>query len=313
MPGFIHQALKSLLEDHPHLVFELCAHFDAALLPELVCFEKGPCELPDPSSEDNVLYADHVVVAAVPRDPGGPKWRRTPKYLSAVAVEVHLHPQPAKYYAWLCYAAGVRKRYQCRGWTLVLIPDEDVRNWAKKMFENEPRASPWFVEPSMLPPIVDAEIAARDVAKSVLTAVFHARSSVGVACVIATLCALKAVDHPHRQRYGKLMSATLTAEQREQIPSDLIDFDPKTPLGPLEKTNWYFTSGEAVGRKEGRKQGRKEGRKQGLLQAIANILAYRGLALAPAQRAELRRRDTSELDEILRRALSVTDPTELLS
>ena len=65
--------------------------------------------------------------------------------------------------------------------TLVFAPDATVRRDCQKMFTNEPRASPWFVEPEMLPPSVEPERAAADIDRAVLTTLFHIRSAVGLA------------------------------------------------------------------------------------------------------------------------------------
>ncbi|EDM76470.1 hypothetical protein PPSIR1_00887 [Plesiocystis pacifica SIR-1] len=242
-----------LIKANAPLLFELARHFDAAATQGCeASFETRANELPHPAAPDAVLHADWIVAR--------------PDAL-ALAVEVQTSADRLKRYTWLSYAAGVRRLFECSGWTLVVIPDPKLREWYQQMFEAEPRASPWFVEPRMLPPMTNTGDARRDPARATLTTLFHARSEHGAACARATLDALRQldpVDLPQRRVYRELVLTTLTREQLEELPPELLEVDPHAPLGPMERTNAYFTQGREEGLETGRAEGLETGRAEGL-------------------------------------------------
>ena len=290
MPGPIHQGLLFLLKHNPRLVFELARRFDASIGTNHRGYAVESNELPNPASPDNVMYADWAVAAMA--NP------RSGKHVAAVAVEVQTHRDPLKFYSWLGYAAGVRRVFECRGWTIVFAPDRNVRRQSQKMFADEPRASPWFVEPEMLPPVIDAGRAAADVDRAVLTTVFHIRSPVGLACAIATLRALQRVAHEHGAVYRELVRASMTAKQIQQTPKELLEWDDADPLGPMELTGAYYVRGHEEGREEGR-----------LVEArrlVLRVLGKRGLTIDDAQRERIDTcEDLVQLEQWIDRALIV--------
>lgn len=284
MPGPLHQSLLELLKLNPRLVFELAHHFDDHFGMFSSEYEAASNELPDPASPENILHVDWAIAEIVPR---GAERIAT----SSVAVEVETTFNPLKGYSWLSHAAGIRRLFLCRGWTLVFAPDADVRANAQNMFETEPRASPWFVVPEMLPPIIDAEQSAKDIDRSVLTAVFHARSPIGVACARATLEALKRVAHPYRKMYRSLVTAALKQEQVERLPRELVEWDDTEPLGPMELTGAYYVRGHG----EGLTQGREQGREQGWAQAIEAVCGLLDIPFGPSERARVEALDAGGL------------------
>ncbi|PRP97888.1 hypothetical protein ENSA5_31210 [Enhygromyxa salina] len=297
MPGPIHQGLLFLLKQNPYLVFDLAHDFDTQIPPQHNKFEIASNEIPSPAKDGNILHADWLVAAVCEKQPA---LRR----VAGLAVEVQTTDDVLKLYSWLSYAAGVRNVFRCRGWTIVFAPDADVRRRAQNMFAAEPRASPWFVEPHMLPPIHDVEQAAKDIDRAVLTAVFHARSELGVACIRATLEAMRKVAHKHRRVYGDLMRAMMTEEQLEQIPERLFEIDDEAPLGPMELTGAYYVRGHREGREEGRCA---EARK-----LILRVLERRSVALDEDQRHRIETAsDLSTLETWLDRALTASSTAEL--
>ena len=303
MPGPLHQGLLHLLEHNPALCFELASHFDPRFALERARFEVAPNELPDPSAPGRVLHADWVVAAA----------RRTElRRTASLAVEVQTCDDLLKYYSWLSYAAGVRRRFRCRGWTLVFAPDPDIRRRAQKMFEDEPRAAPWFVRPKMLPPILHARQAAADIDRAVLTAAFHARSKLGVACVRATLEAMTdRIDElelacPHLPVYRGIMHAVLTDEQLKQIPKRLLDIDAEAPLGPMELTSAYYVRGQ--------REGQRKGQRAAIRTNLVRVLEARGLELDPGQRERIEACEEIErLEQWFERALVATSLERVLA
>jgi hypothetical protein len=194
MPGPIHQGLLYLVKRNPNLLFALARAFDEPIPGTYTSFEVAANELPEPARKGNVIYADWVVAAVreEPRQRSVRKRKRKRKNnrVAGLAVEIQTNDDKLKYYTWLSYAAGVRRLFKCRGWTMVFAPDPDVRRRVQNMFVHEPRASPWFIEPKMLPPITQIKAALADLPKAVLTCVFRARSGEAVACARATLEAL---------------------------------------------------------------------------------------------------------------------------
>ena len=87
MPGPLHQGLVHLLNNNPHLVFDLARHFDDNFPTSWAGFEAASNELPDPAAEGNILHADGVLAALA-----AVEWFRTgaltPEWLAATAVGV---------------------------------------------------------------------------------------------------------------------------------------------------------------------------------------------------------------------------------
>jgi hypothetical protein len=279
VPGPIHQTLLLLLKSNARLVFELARHFDDRFGAPAVQYEAVSNELPDPAAPANVLHADWVVAEVVVQ--GEDRIR-----VAGIALEVETSLNLLKCFSWLSYAAGVRRLFYCRGWTLVFAPDEEVRACAQRMFVTEPRASPWFVVPEMLPPIIDVNQSARDIDRAVLTTMFHVRSPIGVACARATLEALIRVAHPYRKMYRNLVTASLKQEQLEQLPKYLLEWDDEEPLGPMELTGAYYV------------RGRSEGRSEGLARAIEGVCEVLGIPLGPNERAQMQALDAAGLDAL---------------
>jgi hypothetical protein len=284
VPGPYHQAILSLIKANPRLVFELARRFDGQLDIPSGEYEAASNELPDPAVSTTVLHADWVIAEVALQGP-----KRVP--MAGVAVEVEVRFNPLKVYSWLSYAAGVRRLFQCRGWTLVFAPDERVRTDAQNMFETEPRASPWFVVPEMLPPIMDVDQSMKDIDRSVLTTLFHAHSDVGLACARATLEALLRVAHPKRKMYRSLVNAALKKDQREFLPRELLaeeglDWDDSEPLGPMELDGPYYV------------RGLSEGRTEGLVKAIEGACELLGITLGPSERVQIQALDVDGLDAL---------------
>lgn len=287
MPSAIHQGLLFLLKVNPDLVFELASRFDPELGGEACEYRPDSNELPDPADSERVLHADWVVAAVYERD-------AAQQQIAGLAVEVQTSHDELKFYSWLSYAAGTRRHFSCRGWTLVFAPDEDVRRRAQNMFVDEQRAAPWFVTPELLPPIISREEAMKDIDRAVLTAMFHLCSESGVACIQAALEALQTVAHPYRKVYVDLMRASLTEEQMASIPERLFDIDENAPLGPMELRSAYYVRG----RREGRAEGRVQGLSEGVIQLIAKQIELKFGSLDVEALRRLQAASTSELERI---------------
>ena len=281
VPGPIHQSVLFLVKRNPKLVFELARQFDDQFGHFLQEYEVASNELPDPAAPENVLHADWVIAELIPG---------SSERAASLAVEVETTFNPLKGYSWLSYAAGVRRLFLCRGWALVFAHDEHVRAKAQNMFVTEPRASPWFVVPEMLPPITDSDQSARDIDRSVLTTVFHARSPLAVACARATLEALFRVAPPYGKIYHALVIAVLKQEQRDLLPKELLQWDDNWELGPMELTGAYYTRGHS--------DGLEQGLEQGLVRAIEGICELLDITIGAHERAQMQALDADGLDAL---------------
>jgi hypothetical protein len=199
---------------------------------------------------------------------------------------------------------------------MVFAPDPGIRRRAQNMFVDEPRASPWFVEPKMLPPITQTQVALSDLHKAVLTAVFQARSSEGVACARATLDALRqsSLASEERRIYHRLVTASLKQEQLDQIPQEMLDMDEVDPLGPMELTGAYYTRGHREGLEKGLEQGREQGRRLAAQQLLQRVLRRRDLELDEVRRERIETcEDLSQLEQWLDRALTARSLSDVFN
>jgi hypothetical protein len=95
---------------------------------------------------------------------------------------------------------------------------------------------------------------------------------------------------------------------------DLLQWDDKDPLGPMELTGAYYVRGHreglaegrarglAEGRarvvEEGRARGVEEGRARGIEQGIEGVCEVLDIALGPSERAQMQALDTAGLDAL---------------
>jgi hypothetical protein len=253
MPGPIHDGLLVLLHNSRPLVFELAARCGARLHGKHEELRLSPEVFQDPGVPGRVFTADAVFIG----------WAIVDGKLvevDGVVLEIQLKHDRLKLVSWVIYRAGVRSRHRCRGWTLVLSPEADVRRRARELFEHEPELEPLIVEPDLIPQIVDFSQARREPELAILSAVMHARSEAAVACGRAALVALLAVPRDHQQCYLDLVSACLTEEQMaeaaQQLPPEV-----EVELSKME------------------------------LETLSTLLAQRGIELDPLSRARVERCD----------------------
>jgi hypothetical protein len=327
MPGPIHDGLLALLLNSRPLVFDLAARCGARLHGGHEELSLSPDVFQDPGVPGRQFIADAVLIG----------WAIVDGELvevDGVVLEIQLKHDGLKLISWVIYRAGVRSRHRCRGWTLVVSPEADVRQRARELFEHEPELGPLIVEPDLIPQIVNFSQARQEPEMTILSAVMHARSEAAVACGRAALVALLAVPRENQQCYLDLVSACLTedqmAEAAQQLPTEV-----EIELSKMELESYAYAKGLRLGReagveegrKEGRKEGRTEGRKEGrtegsreALQAacaavvarLRTTLAQRGIELDPASRSRIDRcLDLDQLSVWLVRAATATSIDEL--
>ncbi|MCA9696066.1 MAG: hypothetical protein KC431_00990, partial [Myxococcales bacterium] len=277
MPGPLHQGLVYLLRNHPRLAFELAAQFDPRFTPPgqssqtALRIEVADGELPDPAHAGTILHADGVVATLTEESfrPGTSirrhrrRFGRGPHH-SALAIEAQTSVDWFKLVSWLSHAAGVRGKFFCRGWTIVFCPISRVREKYQKMFEQEPRASPWFVTPEMIPVVTTVEQARADWPMAVLACVFHSHLPHIMDSILATLTVLHELAPSDLPIYIDLVTSSLDTQQLSGLPKYLLEIDFDAPLSRLEKRNGFYVRGRADGRQEGLAEGLAEGREKGI-------------------------------------------------
>jgi hypothetical protein len=311
MPGPIHEGLLSLLLNSPPLVFELAAACGARLHGKHVELRRSSEVFQDPGVPGRLFTADAVIIG----------WGLVDGKLVEVdglVLEIQMHHDRLERTSWIIYRAGVRSRHRCRGWTLVVSPEADVRRRARELFEHEPELVPLIVEPDLIPQIVDFSQARGEPELTILSAVMHVRSDAAVACGRAALVALLEVPREHQQCYLDLVSACLTEDQMaeavQQLPPE-VDIE----LSKLELESYAYAKGLRRGREAGVEEGRREGSREALQAACAALvtrlratLAQRGIELDLASRARVERcSDLEQLSLWLVRAATATSASDL--
>ncbi len=295
MPGPIHDGLRKLLLDAPALAFELAARCGARLHGGHEAFERSSEVF---LLEGREFVADGVIVAWAIVD-----GKRTE--VDAVVIEIQLEHDPRKRFSWVVYRAGVRVRHRCRGWTLVLSPDPDVRERARQIFEFEPELLPLIVEPDMIPQIVDLEQARREPQLTILSAFMHSRSDAALACGRAALAAVLAISPEHRPCYLDLVSHLLTEDQMAEAAQQYPRYA-EHELSKMERESYAYAK-VRQGREEAREEDREEVRA-----ALLRTLAGRGVELDETSRAQIEQcKDLRQLAQLLVRAATASSAADL--
>jgi hypothetical protein len=299
MPGPIHDGLLALLLNSRPLVFELAARCGARLHGAHEELRSSSEVFQDPGVPGRLFTADAVLIG----------WAMVEGKLvevDGVVLEIQMHHDRLKLYSWIIYRAGVRSRHRCRGWTLVVSSEPEVRQRARELFEQEPELEPLIVEPDLIPQIVDFSQARREPELTILSAVMHARSETAVACGRAALVALLEVPRENQQCYLDLVSACLTedqmAEAAEQLPPEV-----EIELSKMELESYAYAKGLRRGREAGVEEGRSA-----LVTRLRATLAQRGIELDLASRARVERcQDLEQLSLWLVRAATATSTNDL--
>lgn len=239
MPGPVHEGIVALLANCPQLVFELARRCGAVVEGGHDEVRTSPRTFQCPGVPGKTFVADWVIVGWV-----------GPRAIEGVAVEVQLAHDPLKWLAWVIYRAGVRSRHRCPAWTLVVTPEPRIRARLRAMYMQEPELCPLFVEPELIPPIVEISQALANPYETILAAVMHAKSEQGLACGRAAVAALNAVPDDEYQTYHDLLTNVFTKEQMMKIEIDWDDMPKCSPdyvLSDLEKQgasyNWGLDDG----------------------------------------------------------------------
>ena len=215
--------------------------------------------------------------------------------VGAMVLEAQQSPLEDKALTWPLYWAMLRKRVGgAPTWVVVLTTSSEIERASEAMLaEVIPRAGRWLVlGPARMPRITDPELARREPALALVSALIHAGGDdVELAPAIAD--ALETISaEVARVSYDVLrlrLSAAALAAMEVLV----------------EINDYQFKSDFAL---ENQHKGRMEERVETLQQAVRTVLEARGFTLTPSQQAILDACSKDEqLDTWLRRA--VTAPT----
>jgi hypothetical protein len=294
VPSLPHEALLLLFRNRPTLAAEFLREVLHESVPSFKQTEIVSIDVTEVIPAER--RADLVVLF---KAKGGP--------VLAVIVEAHLHRREEKRYAWPVYVAGVRARYRCPTWLLVVTIDPKLVRWCSKPIElGHPGLvlSPLVVGPAGVPVITDAKQARATPELAVLSAMAHGRSKAAKAIGKAFFEAAAGLDPERAAIYSDLVVASLNEAARRSLEA-------------MMKGGYEFQS-ELVRKwvNKGAEEGKLEGKLEGLLEAKAQDV----LAVLEARKlevpAEVRERvlastDLAELDRWIRRAAVVSEARQL--
>jgi hypothetical protein len=179
-----------------------------------------------------------------------------------------------------------------------------VARWAAQPIETgQPRG--WFepivIGPHLVPAITEPSSARRSPELALLSAIAHARGSLGFDVGRAAFLGATELDRDTRMLYSDMILWLLPAAARDRMEEWMRIED-------YEFRSEYALRNQALGREAGREEGRAEG----LARALLKVLSARGVAVSDDQERQiLECADIDTLDNWLERALSGTPADEL--
>ena len=177
-----------------------------------------------------------------------------------VLLEVQRAKAEEKIPAWLYYQAYMQEKHKLPAIVMVLCFSDKVAEWAAgpHMFGPENMSTavlqPWVLSPRTVPKVLDVEVAAKDIALAVLSAIVHAKSPDMDRIQRTVALALSRRSDVDFTVWAELLERglgdTRAAENwRTMMSVDLSFFKSKT-------SQWLREDGRAEGREEGLELGR---------------------------------------------------------
>lgn len=139
MPSNLHESFVDILRSHRGVALRLALQVEVPLEVPAWQWLLVPGEFADPAGSPELFRTDLAMVAfADPADPD--------RALESLHVEAQLGVDPSKSRAVPIYRAGMRSRYDCPGWGLMLSPVDRVIEWATNdLLRREPELRPFIV------------------------------------------------------------------------------------------------------------------------------------------------------------------------
>ena len=281
MMSVSHEALLLLFQKRPELAPELLRD---ALGVELAFYAEARFEACDLSYEER---ADLVLLLV------------DGKPTLAIVIEISIEKDECGRRSWPAYVTGVRKRFGCPALLLVLAWSDAVADWARApvRIRNGSTLIAHVVGPKDVPMVRELELARRNPELSVLSAIAHVKSKVGLDVALAALNASQALRDERSRLYLHLISLCLDTIAR-------IAFEERRPDRRQAARELLM--------RLARIRGREEGLREGKAGVIPELLDARGINLASDLRERvLACRDLDTLDRWIQKAAIVATADEL--
>ncbi|AKT37650.1 hypothetical protein [Chondromyces crocatus] len=287
MPSRLHEALLLLFRNRPTLVTEVLRGLLDETVPSFTDAQIVSAELTEAIPVEH--RADLVVLLAAG------------DFKRAIVIEVQLRRDPRKRYTWPLYVAGVHARYECPTCLLVLTIHEDLMKWCAKPIEmGHPGfvMTPLVLGPGNIPLMIDIERARAAPELVVLSAMAHGQGVAGEAIGRTFLQVADGLEQEHARIYFDLVMSFIHEAARKRLEGMMKGgYVPRSDI----VRSWV-------------EEGREKGSLQAKAQAVMAIFEARSLVVP----AELRERifastNLNELEQWIRRAVLIDDPSELLS
>ncbi|MBI4706034.1 MAG: hypothetical protein HY744_33490, partial [Deltaproteobacteria bacterium] len=164
--------------------------------------------------------------------------------------------------------------------------------------------------PDAVPLVTAVEQAAAAPELTVLSALAHGSGARAVQVALAALGAIQGLDDERARLYLDLVMASLVEAARRALEAVMAD---GTYEYQSDFARRYVAKGRAEGEARGKAEGEAKGRAEGRADAVVAVLEARGLDVPAALRQRLGGcTDLAQLDEWLRRAVTIASAAELL-
>jgi len=259
VPSLPHEGLVELFRNRPVLAAELLREAFDVPLPPFTEARIESANLTDIVPRE--LRAD-LLVLLLDEEP-----------VLVIIVEVQLHDDPKKLFAWPAYVAGARARYRCPACLLVVTPDAALAGRLSRPIVLGPggaSVTPFVLGPAGVPVVTEIPEARQSPELAVLSAMAHGQTETGLDVAVAALVASAGIaDEEQRALYTDLVLLWLGAAARRALEAmmSIRNYEYQS-----EFARTYF----------------QQGREQGALQPIAHLFERRlGRTLTTEERAML--------------------------
>jgi hypothetical protein len=295
MPSYLHEVLVEMFRVRPELAAELLTGLFGQSVP---VFEQARVSSGDLTNMFPAEYrADAVVTLTVGEVP-----------VLGVVVEVQLHEDTDKRWAWPAYVVNLYARLRCPVLLLVVSPDPVVAAWCgRPIVVGGPGVElrPLVLGPAQVPVVTDPAAAKRQPEVTVLSAVAHGKRSGAKGVFDALVAALEGFDQDHADLYADIVLAELPEAVRDYLEA-LMD------AATIRRTYGYQSDYARRYYAEGKAEGQAEGKAEGEARAVLAFLDARGIEVPdPVREDILGCTDLDQLDTWIRRAVTANKAQDL--
>ncbi|WP_194814695.1 hypothetical protein [Nocardia sp. XZ_19_385] len=299
MPTQLHEVIVEMFRN-PSLAAGLLDDAFGIPVPEYQQARAGSCDFTD--VKPNEYRGDATLVFA---DSSG-----TP--VLGIIVEVQLSHDDDKTWAWPVYLSTFRSRLRCPVFLLVICTTNQIAAKCRTPIRfGHPGLvlCPLVLGPDSMPVVTDPEEGRELPERAVLSALAHGGGPHAEDVLTAFTASLGSIDEEHAKMYYDLVENSIPEALQPLLRELMMKAGFK-----YEYQSDFARKYMAEGRAEGLNTGRAEGRAESAAQAVLAVLDTRGFEIPDALRARITEcRDVDQLKAWLRRAITITDPSELFS